>query len=59
MANQILTRQEITWESLEILENELNVLPNFYRDLAKFIETESRQCAVFQNMGKDVLKICA
>lgn len=33
MANQLLTRQEITWESLEILENELHVLPNFYRDL--------------------------
>jgi P22 coat protein - gene protein 5 len=33
VGNQILTRQEITWESLEVLENELNVLPNFYRDL--------------------------
>ena len=33
MANQILTRQEITRESLMILENKLAVLPNFYRDL--------------------------
>ena len=33
MANQLLTRQEITWESLDILENELHVLPAFYRDL--------------------------
>src|SRR5947209_8563923 len=33
MANQLLTRQEITWESLEILENETHVLPSFYRDL--------------------------
>ena len=33
MANQLLTRQEITRESLMVLENELNVLPNFYRDL--------------------------
>ncbi len=33
MANQILTRQEITRESLMVLENELTVLPNFYRDL--------------------------
>lgn len=33
MSNQLLTRQEITWESLDILENELHVLPNFYRDL--------------------------
>lgn len=33
VANQILTRQEITRESLMVLENELTVLPNFYRDL--------------------------
>ena len=35
MANQILTRQEITWDYLEILENNLVVVPNFYRDLDK------------------------
>jgi hypothetical protein len=35
MANQLLTRQEITWDSLEILENNLVILPNFYRDLDK------------------------
>jgi hypothetical protein len=33
MANQFLTRQEVTWESLEILENNCVILPNFYRDL--------------------------
>jgi hypothetical protein len=33
LANQLLTRQEITWESLDILENECHVLPSFYRDL--------------------------
>ena len=33
MANQLLTRQEITREHLMILENNLKVLPNFYRDL--------------------------
>jgi P22 coat protein - gene protein 5 len=33
LANQILTRQEITYSSLEILENELTVLKHFYRDL--------------------------
>jgi hypothetical protein len=35
MANQLLTRQEITWDSLEILENRLVIVPNFYRDLDK------------------------
>lgn len=35
MANQLLTRQEITWDSLEILENNLVAVPNFYRDLDK------------------------
>ncbi|HEY6345669.1 MAG TPA: P22 phage major capsid protein family protein [Bryobacteraceae bacterium] len=33
MANQLLTRQEITRESLMVLENELHVVKNFYRDL--------------------------
>jgi hypothetical protein len=33
VANQLLTRQEITRESLMVLENETQVLPNFYRDL--------------------------
>ena len=33
MANQLLTRQEITRESLMVLENNLKILPNFYRDL--------------------------
>ena len=32
MANQLLTRQEITRDTLEVLENNLKVLPNFYRD---------------------------
>lgn len=35
MANQLLTRQEITWDSLEILENNTVIVPNFYRDLDK------------------------
>ncbi len=35
MANQILTRQEITYEPLRILENELKILPGFYRDYDK------------------------
>lgn len=35
MANQLLTRQEITWDSLEILENRMVILPGFYRDLDK------------------------
>lgn len=33
MANQFLTRQEITRESLMVLENETQVVPNVYRDL--------------------------
>lgn len=33
MANQYLTRQEITWAKLEVLENNLVVVPNLYRDL--------------------------
>lgn len=33
MANQLLTRQEITREKLMVLENNTRVLPNFYRDL--------------------------
>lgn len=33
MANQYLTRQEITYASLEVLENECVVVPNMYRDL--------------------------
>lgn len=33
MANQFLTRQEITREHLMVLENNLKVLPGFYRDL--------------------------
>lgn len=35
MANQLLTRQEITWDSLEILENNCVIVPNFHRDLDK------------------------
>jgi hypothetical protein len=33
MGNQLLTRQEITREHLMILENNVVILPNFYRDL--------------------------
>ena len=33
MANQLLTRQEITYKSLMILKNNTVVLPNLYRDL--------------------------
>ncbi len=33
MANQYLTRQEITFAKLEVLENNMVVVPNFYRDL--------------------------
>jgi len=33
MANQYLTRQEITYASLEVLENNCVVVPNMYRDL--------------------------
>jgi hypothetical protein len=33
VANQLLTRQEITYESLDALENNTVILPNFYRDL--------------------------
>lgn len=33
MANQLLTRQEITRESLIVLENETAMVPNVYRDL--------------------------
>jgi hypothetical protein len=33
VANQLLTRQEITFKSLMILKNNTVVLPNFYRDL--------------------------
>jgi hypothetical protein len=35
MANQLLTRQEITRETVMVLENELHVLPHFYRDPEK------------------------
>jgi len=35
MANQLLTRQEITREELMVLENELHVQPHFYRDPEK------------------------
>jgi hypothetical protein len=33
MANQYLTRQEITYASLEVLENNCVVIPNMFRDL--------------------------
>ncbi len=33
MANQTLYRQEITFATLEVLENNTKILPNFYRDL--------------------------
>lgn len=33
MANQFLTRQEITYSDLEVLENNCVVVPNMYRDL--------------------------
>jgi hypothetical protein len=33
MANQYLTRQEITYAKLEVLENNTVVVPNLYRDL--------------------------
>lgn len=33
MANQYLTRQEITYASLEVLQNNCVVVPNLYRDL--------------------------
>jgi hypothetical protein len=33
MGNQLLTRQEITREHLMVLENNVKILPNFYRDL--------------------------
>ena len=33
MANQYLTRQEITYAKLEVLENNCVVVPNMYRDL--------------------------
>jgi hypothetical protein len=33
VANQFLTRQEITYAKLEVLENECVVVPNMYRDL--------------------------
>lgn len=33
MANQYLTRQEITYSSLEVLENNTVIVPNLYRDL--------------------------
>ena len=33
MANQILTRQEITFASLEVLKNNTVIVPNLYRDL--------------------------
>lgn len=33
MANQFLTRQEITYAKLEVLENNLVIVPNLYRDL--------------------------
>jgi len=32
VANQLLTRQEITQEPLRVLENSLMVIPGFYRD---------------------------
>lgn len=35
MANQLLTRQEITRETLMVLENELRVVPHLYRDPEK------------------------
>jgi hypothetical protein len=33
VANQYLTRQEITYAKLEVLENNLVIIPNLYRDL--------------------------
>lgn len=33
MANQYLTKQEITFQSLDILDNNLVAIPNMYRDL--------------------------
>lgn len=33
MANQYLTRQEITYAKLEVLENNVVIVPNLYRDL--------------------------
>jgi hypothetical protein len=33
MGNQLLTRQEITFESLDVLKNNLKIVPNVYRDL--------------------------
>jgi hypothetical protein len=35
MANQLLTKQEITYDSLDILENETVIVGNLYRDLDK------------------------
>lgn len=35
MANQLLTRQEITFESLDILDNRCCIIPNVYRDPEK------------------------